>query len=92
MSWLDSLSEAGGELLGAVSEAGGKWINGTAENDVKKQQASNPDEARKEQVQGQTPDGRPITQAPAFQLTPVMIGAGVSLLLVVLVIVLKGGK
>lgn len=93
MSWLDALSDAGGELLGAVSQAGGSWINGMAENDLKKQQASNPDEARKEQVQGQTADGRPLTPAaPTFNITPVMMWAGIGLLLVVLLIIFKGGK
>lgn len=93
MSWLDSLSEAGGELLDAVSSAGGSWINGTVQNDLAKKQASDPDEARKNQVQGQTADGQPInTQAKGLNTNYLIMGVGVLVLLLLVFMLAKGGK
>ncbi|AQM20519.1 MULTISPECIES: hypothetical protein [Vibrio] len=93
MSWLDSLSEAGGELLDAASSAGGSWINGTVQNDLAKKQASDPDEARKSQVQGQTADGQPIhTQAQGLNTNYLIVGVGVLVLLLLVFMLAKGGK
>ncbi|MDE1333600.1 hypothetical protein [Vibrio aestuarianus] len=93
MSWLDSLSEAGGELLDAVSSAGGSWINGTVQNDLAKKQASDPDEARKNQVQGQTADGQPIhTQSQGLNTNYLIMGVGVLVLLLLVFMLAKGGK
>lgn len=94
MSWLDSLSEAGGELIDAVSSAGGNWIQGTVQNDLDKKKASNPDEARPAQVEAQTHDGQPI-QTPTGGMntnTLLMIGGGVLLLLILILVLMKGGK
>ncbi|MCF8779937.1 hypothetical protein LZU85_14115 [Vibrio sp. IRLE0018] len=60
MSWLDKLSDAGGELLNAATDAGGAWLNGTVERSLDKKSQSNPDEARKNEVQGQTASGQPL--------------------------------
>ncbi|ENN9978994.1 hypothetical protein ACAS46_000596 [Vibrio vulnificus] len=70
MSWLDKLSDAGGELLNAVTEAGGTWINAAVELDVNKKQQSDPDEARKVEVQGQTANGQPLY--PNYLIQPSM--------------------
>ncbi len=93
MSWLDSLTEAGGELVDAVSGAGSTWLQGTVENDIAKKKASDPDEARKSQVQGQTADGQPITTTTSgFNTSYLMIGVGVLVLLVLVFFLAKGGK
>ena len=93
MSWLDSLTEAGGELVDAVSGAGSTWLQGTVENDLAKKQASDPDEARKNQVEGQTADGQPITtQSSGMNTTYLMVGVGVLVLLALVFLLAKGGK
>ncbi|KJR21422.1 hypothetical protein BOO91_16915 [Vibrio navarrensis] len=71
MSWLDKLSDAGGELLNAVTDASGNWLNGAVEQSLDKKPQSNPDEARKTEVQGQTADGQPL-QTPNALIQPSM--------------------
>lgn len=93
MSWLDSLTEAGGELVDAVSNAGSTWLQGTVENNLAKDQASDPDVARKSQVEGQTADGQPInTASGGFNSTYLMVGVGVLVLVVLVYLLAKGGK
>ena len=91
MSWLDSLSEAGGELLDSVTSAGGSWITGSVENDLSKQQASDPDEARKSQVEGQTADGQPLAvpSQGLFSNPMLLMGAAMVFGLVVVLLVMK---
>jgi hypothetical protein len=95
MSWLDAISEAGGELVDAVSDAGSTWIKGVAEADItNKQTASNPDEARPHQVEGQTADGRPLAnhQGGGLNTTYVLMGVGVLVVLLLAMMLMKGKK
>ncbi|CAK4070781.1 MULTISPECIES: hypothetical protein [Vibrio] len=94
MSWLDAISEAGGELVDAVSDAGSTWIKGVAQNDIdNKQTASNPDEARPHQVEGQTADGRPlVSHQGGMNTTYIVMGVGALIVLLLVVMLMKGGK
>ncbi|TQQ69570.1 hypothetical protein [Vibrio cholerae] len=59
LSWLEQLTDNGGELLNAVTGAGSTWLNGLAEFDITKKK-SDLDAARQNQVEGQTADGQPL--------------------------------
>ncbi|EEW09189.1 hypothetical protein [Vibrio mimicus] len=59
LSWLEQLTDSGGELLNAVTGAGSSWLNGWVEHDISKKQ-SDLDAARQNQVEGQTADGQPL--------------------------------
>lgn len=89
MNWLDSLLETGGELISSVYEEGGSWIEGA----VDKFTSSDPDEARKKQVDGQTADGRPINQG-LFGVggSPYLMIVGVIVVLLLAFLLIKGGK
>ncbi|ELJ8507873.1 MULTISPECIES: hypothetical protein [Vibrio] len=58
-SWLEQLTDSGGELLNAVTGAGSTWLNGLAEFDITKKK-SDLDAERQNQVEGQTADGQPL--------------------------------
>lgn len=94
MSWLDAISEAGGELVDAVSDAGSTWVKGVAENDIaNKQTASNPDTARPHQVEGQTADGRPlVSNQGGMNTTYIVMGVGALVLLTLAMMLMKGKK